>query len=52
MEIVTNGVQDLPPGATEAQKREHEENKQTDYKGLFLIQSADLSTFEKIAGAT
>ena len=48
MEVVTNGVQDIQVNAIEAQKKEHSENKQKDYKGLFQIhQSVNVSTSKK-----
>ncbi|KAK2380654.1 hypothetical protein QL285_068331 [Trifolium repens] len=52
LEVVTNGLQDLPANATEAQRTTHKDLKKKDCKAMYVIQAAvDSSNFDKISHA-
>ena len=48
LEVVTNGLQDLPANATEAHRTTHKDLKKKDCKAMYVIQAAvDSKIFDK-----
>ncbi|MCI48304.1 F-box protein [Trifolium medium] len=52
LEVVNNGVQELPGNATDAQRNTHRDLKKKDCKAMYAIQAAvDAANFDKISHA-
>ncbi|MCI30545.1 F-box protein, partial [Trifolium medium] len=50
LEVVTNGLQELPENATDAQRNTHRDMKKKDCKAMYAIQAAvDTANFDKIS---